>query len=132
MRHLTLLVAASAATLALAAPAQAQALSGEELRGQTVDITFADGTRNSVFFGSTGMATVSNNTGQSANANWFVQGDQLCMRAGSANECWNYSNRFAAGQAVRLTSTCDQNAVWTPRNVNAPRQMVAPQAGERG
>lgn len=132
MRHLTLLVAASAATLALAAPAHAQALSGEELRGQTVDITFADGARNSVFFGSTGMATVSNTTGQSATANWFVQGNELCLRAGAANECWNYSNRFAAGEAIELTSTCDQSAVWTPRGVNAPRQMVAPEAGERG
>lgn len=132
MRNLSLLVAASAATLALSAPAHAQALSGEELRGQMVDITFADGTRNSVFFGSTGMATVSNSTGQSANANWFVQGSQLCLRASAATECWNYANRFAAGQGVSLTSTCDQTAVWTPRNVNAPRQMVAPEAGERG
>ncbi|MEP2737283.1 MAG: hypothetical protein ABJP34_13410 [Erythrobacter sp.] len=132
MNRFVLLTGAAAMATAIAAPAHADNDAGEELRGQTVDIQFADGTRNSVFFGSTGVATISNSTGQSANANWFMQGNQICMRASSATECFNYSGRFAAGQSVAMTSSCNSRSTWTARNVNPPRQKVAPTMGERG
>ena len=126
---------ACAAAALISAPAAAQMMTGEELRGQTVVVDFADGTRNTVFFGSTGAATISNpTTGQTLNGNWYTQGSNLCLAAGGATECWAYTNRFAAGRAVTLASDCGQNAVWTARAVNAPRQEVAPaqQTGERG
>ncbi len=124
--------AATAAALAMGISAPAQAANGDELRGQTVDVRFADGTTNSVFFGSTGMARITNGAGQSANANWFVRGDQLCLRAGANTECWGYANTFAARAPVSMTSSCGAPSVWTPRNVNAPRQQAAPILGERG
>lgn len=132
MNRFVLLTGAAAMAAAIAAPAHADNHIGEELRGQTVDIQFADGTRNSVFFGSTGVATISNSTGQSANANWFVQGNQICMRASSATECWDTAGRFAAGQSVGMTSSCNAASTWTARGVNPPRQKVAPTLGERG
>lgn len=132
MNRFVMLTGAAALTAAVTAPAHADDHAGEELRGQTVDMVFADGTRNSVFFGSTGVATISNTTGQSANANWFMQGDQICLRAASATECWNYSGRFTAGQPVAMTSSCNAGSTWTARNVNPPRQRVAPMMGERG
>ncbi|RJY08289.1 hypothetical protein D6201_01980 [Aurantiacibacter aquimixticola] len=117
----------------MATPAVAQDMDadGDELRGQTVDVVFADGTRNSIFFGSTGVATISNTTGQTATANWFVRGDELCLQSSLATECYDYDNRFVAGRAYSLASDC-QTAVWTARAVNPPRQMVAPTTGERG
>ena len=132
MNRFVMLTAAATMATAIAAPAHADDHAGEELRGQTVDMVFADGTRNSVFFGSTGVATISNSTGQSANANWFMQGNKLCMRASSATECWNYSGRFSAGQAVRMTSSCNGTSTWTARGVNPAREVVAPIMGERG
>ena len=132
MNRFVLLTAAAAIGAATASPAMADNHIGEELRGQTVDMQFADGTRNSVFFGSTGVATISNATGQSANANWFTQGEQICLRSGAATECWNAPGRFAAGQTVSMTSSCNSASSWTARNVNPPRQKVAPNLGERG
>lgn len=124
--------AAAFAVSATAAPALADDHAGDELRGQTVDMIFADGTRNSVFFGATGVATIANATGQSAKANWFMQGDQICLRAAATTECWNYSGPFVAGQTVSMTSSCDTTSSWTARNVNPPRERVAPIMGERG
>jgi len=132
MNRFVMLAAGAALGATAATPAMADNHSGEELRGQTVDMIFADGTRNSVFFGSTGVATISNATGQSANANWFMQGNQICLRASSATECWNYSGRFAAGQSVSMKSSCNAASTWTARNVNPPRERVLPSMGERG
>lgn len=127
------LLATAVMGLGISAPAYANTHTvGEELRGQTVDIQFADGTRNSVFFGSTGVATISNQTGQSTNANWFAQGENICLRSGSTQECWSSANRFSAGQTVAMTSSCNSASTWTARSVNAPRQKVAPLIGERG
>lgn len=132
MNRFLMLAAVAAFGATAASPAMADDHIGEELRGQTVDMVFADGARNSVFFGSTGVATISNATGQSANANWFMQGNQICLRASSATECWNYSGRFAAGQSVSMMSSCNAASTWTARNVNPPRQRVLPSMGERG
>ena len=130
VKRLATIVAAGAAVFAV--PAAAQVWNGDELRGQTVDISFADGTRNSVFFGSTGMARIANSTGQTMDAAWFVQQGQLCLRTSAATECWATQNRFVAGRGVQLTSTCDKTSTWTARAVNPMREAVAPVTGERG
>jgi len=132
MNRLVNFAGAAALTLGVATPAFANDHNGDELRGQSVDILFADGTRNTVFFGSTGTATITNTTGQASRANWFVDGDKLCLSAGMAKECYNYTDKFVAGQTVSMTSNCNTGARWTARAVNAPRQEVAPELGERG
>ena len=132
MKFAKMIAGAFVLSAAMATPAMADDHSGEEIRGQTVDVTFADGSRNSIFFGSTGVATITNTAGQSARANWAVQGDRLCLRAGSATECFAYSAPFQAGRAMPMSSNCNTGSVWTARAVNPPRQEVAPVLGERG
>lgn len=132
MKRIALIAGAFALSAGFAAPAVADDHSGDEIRGQTVDVMFADGTRNSIFFGSTGVATITNPTGQSSRANWSVQGDQLCLRAGSATECFAYTAPFQAGRAMPMTSNCNPGSVWTARAVNPRRQEIAPVLGERG
>lgn len=131
-----LIALAAGATIAMmSASAAAQTMNGDEIRGQTVEVRFADGTQNNIFFGSTGAATITNpTTGQTLNGNWYTSGNDLCLAAGGATECWDYNARFAAGRTVTLASDCNQSAMWTARAVNAPRQEVAPvqERGERG
>lgn len=106
-------------------------MTGDELQGQTVDIVFADGTTNSIFFGSNGQALVSGPGGSTMNASWFVQQDELCLQASGSRECWGYSSEFAAGTPMSMSSSCDATSQWTARAVNAP--VAAPMMmGERG
>lgn len=132
MKKIAIFGGAALLSLGIATPAFAGDHSGNELRGQTVDIQFADGTRNAIFFGSTGTATIANATGQTATANWFVEGDKLCLSSGSATECFAYTAPFAARTPVSMTSDCNAGSLWTARAVNAPVQEVAPDLGERG
>ena len=132
MKKIAIYGGAALLSLGLATPAFADNHFGNELRGQTVDIQFADGTRNAVFFGSTGQATIANATGQTSTANWFVEGDKLCLSSGSATECYGYSAPFSARTPTTMTSDCNAGSVWTARAVNAPVQEVAPDLGERG
>ncbi len=132
MKKIALFGGAAMLSLGLATPAFADDHSGNELRGQTVDVQFADGSRNAIFFGSTGTATIANATGQTATANWFVEGDKLCLSSGSATECFAYTAPFSARTPVSMTSDCNAGSMWTARSVNAPVQEVAPDLGERG
>ena len=116
----------------IAAAASAQGLTGEELRGHTVDVVFADGSRNAVYFGSNGQATITAPTGERATGNWYVRNNQLCLGASGATECWGYANRFAAGQTINLTSTCDTASQWTARSVNPEQEVMPEMRGERG
>jgi hypothetical protein len=116
--------------------AQTGPLDGSELRGHTVDVVFADGTSNSVFFAPNGQAQI-NGAGANATGSWSVRGNQLCLQSGNMQECWNYSQRFVAGRPLSLASSCNETSRWTARSVNppppAPQQEVAPvQRGERG
>ena len=123
---------ATAVSVPAAAQSMSQPLTGEELRGQTVDVRFADGTTNAVMFGATGNAQIRNAAGDVANGTWAVRDNSLCLMVSGATECWAYNNRFAAGQSVQLASSCDATSVWTARAVNPPRQEVMPVTGERG
>ena len=101
----TAILGASAFT-AGAASAQTMA-PGAELRGQTVNIAYADGTTNSVMFGEDGTARIRANDGATANARWFVQGSEICLQASTDRECWPYARQFAANETLTLRSDCD-------------------------
>lgn len=135
MRSLIVVMGLLGASASLSAPAAAQAnLSGDELRGHTVDVLFADGTRNAVFFGGNGQATIASPSGLRSNGTWSATGGKICLNASGASECWDYVRPFTAGQAVTLNSSCNETSQWTARSVNAPVQQVAPAItrGERG
>jgi hypothetical protein len=134
--------AIAAAALVSATGAHAQMQSGAELIGQTVDIVFADGTRNSIIFGSGGQARINGTNGASTAATWAVNGADLCLMASGQQECFAYTNRFVAGQAMSMASSCGAASQWMARSVNAPPAPPPPppppapepeiMAGERG
>ena len=111
--------------------AQSEMMTGDELQGQTVDVVFADGTTNSIFFGSNGQALVSGPDGNTMNASWFVQDEGLCLQASGSRECWAYASEFVAGQPMTMSSSCDASSQWTARAVNAPANAPM-MMGERG
>lgn len=137
MIRATLTFCGAAAALAMApsaASAQSMMQTGDELRGQTVDVAFADGTRNSVYFGPNGTARITTPDGYAVNGTWAVRNNQLCLMAGGEDECWTYDRRFAANTPMTMSSTCNETSRWTARAVN-PMQMPAPVVspqGERG
>ncbi|WP_379547427.1 hypothetical protein ACFCW2_00765 [Qipengyuania sp. DSG2-2] len=104
---------------------------GEELYGQTVQVRSADGTVNTIRFMSDGNAVISGPNVSPVNAKWGVSGNQLCLQAGGASECWNYSQRFQANRPVSLASSCNTTAQWTALGV-APTQVAEPVLRERG
>ena len=103
-----------------ASAASAQTQSGAELIGHTVDVAYADGTRNSVYFGPNGQARINGTNGATAAASWYTEGSSLCLQTAAAKECWGYGSRFAAGNAVSMSSSCNGVSQWTARSVNAP------------
>ena len=123
------IITAAAMAAAFSFSGAAHAAMGDELQGHTVDVVFADGTQNSIYFGSNGQALVSGPQGSTMTANWYVQDDQLCLQSGGTQECWGYAAPFAAGQTMTLESGCDATSQWTARSVNAPAPMMT---GERG
>lgn len=125
------LITTLAAPLLAISPAQAQDQTGQELIGRTVDVQFANGARNIVAFGSGGQARITAADGTLSNANWFVRGNQLCMQMGAMGECWGYNQRFEAGRALTMSSTCNETSQWIARSVN-PAPVVAPPAAEQG
>lgn len=120
-------------SIALAAtPSLALAASGDELVGNTVDVRFSDGTINTVTFDQGGRATL-NGDGRTEYASWLVSGDQLCLQTTASRECWAYTQRFAAGVPMTMSSSCNETSEWTARAVNAI-EAPAPvsRMGERG
>lgn len=129
----TLLIAAAVALGAAGATsAAAQSMPmGEELYGQTVQVRSADGTLNTIRFGADGNAVISGPNISPVDAKWGVSGNQLCLQASGASECWNYAQRFQANRTVSLSSSCNTTAQWTALGV-APTQAVQPVLRERG
>ena len=149
------LFAAGACALGIAfssAAAAQTAPMGAEIYGQTVQVRFADGTTNNVMFMQNDTATIRSMDGMSMPATWAVRGGDLCLMAGGAEECWDYNNRFVAGQAMPMMSSCGAASQWTALGVNniappppppvrtqpapapapAPMPAPAPRVGERG
>ena len=123
------IITAAAIAAAMSFSGAASAATGDELQGHTVDVVFADGTSNSIYFGSNGQALVSGPQGATMTANWYVQNDQLCLQSGGTQECWGYSQPFQTGMTRTLESGCDASSQWTARSVNSPAPMMT---GERG
>ena len=103
---------------------------GAELRGATAQVQFADGAVNTVNFHPDGTATIVGRSGQSVNANWFVQGQQLCLQTATGRECWPYNMAFQTGQSMTLTSDCGSTSRWTAMSTQQP--PVQTRSGERG
>lgn len=121
------------ASLLAANPAYAQTQNGQELIGNSVDVQFADGVRNIVAFGPSGQARITSADGTLSNASWFVRDNQLCLQTGSVSECWGYSQRFVAGRAFIMASSCNMTSQWTARAVNPLPAPVRPaEPSERG
>ena len=126
---------ATAGFAATGAAAQMSPMMGEELYNQTVQVRFANGTTNTVTFQPNGALTIRAPGVNPVTGTWRVQGDQLCMYARGATECWGYTQRFAANRPVNLVSSCDSQAQWLATSVSPiPQRQVQPveRAGERG
>ncbi len=128
----TIIAAAFAGALFVTAltPQAAYAQTGDEIRGQSVRVDFADGTSNTVNFGADGTARILAADGTAVDGNWFVQGQQICLQTAAARECWPYTAAFQAGVPVQLTSDCASTSTWTALSTNMP--MPPAGTGERG
>jgi outer membrane protein assembly factor BamB len=130
------LVAAVAASVPFFAPTAAFAQSmapGAELFGQQVRVAAANGDVNTLSFQPDGTVYISSTNGQSAQGNWSVQNNNMCITMGTARECWQYRGPFRAQQALSMVSDCGATTQWTALGVNQPpQQPVQRRAGERG
>ena len=122
---------AGALFLTALAPQAANAQTGDELRGQSVRVEFANGTVNTVNFGADGSAQILAADGTPVSGNWFVQGQQICLQTAAGRECWPYTGPFQAGVPVQMTSDCASTSSWTALST-APLPPPPVGAGERG
>lgn len=128
-------VAAAAASIGFFAPSAASAQSmmpGAELYGQQVQVTAANGDVNTLSFQQDGTVYISSTNGQSAQGNWSIVNNNMCITAGGARECWAYRAPFQAQRAMQMISDCGATTSWTAMGVNQPQQPVQRRAGERG
>ena len=130
--HVAALVGGAMAGSVLFAPAaSAQTMPmGEELRGATMQVQFADGVVNTVTFNPDGTASIQGPS-QSVAGRWWVENQRLCLESSGARECWPYNAAFRNGQTVTLTSDCASTSQWTALSTaQPPVQQRRP--GERG
>lgn len=121
---------ASLAALVLPAAAMAQVwVPGSEITGQSVQVQ-TNGVTNTLYFDPGGNLRIASPNGNIVNGSWAVNGNQLCLNAGAAAECFPYAQAFRASQPVSLTSSCNAMSVWTANAVNPPPQVE--NMGERG
>lgn len=128
-------LAAAAAAIPFLAPSAASAQSmqpGAELHGQQVQVAAANGDVNTLSFQPDGTVYISSTNGQSAQGNWSIVNNNMCITAGGARECWAYRAPFQAQQAMQMVSDCGATTSWTAMGVNQPQQPVQRRAGERG
>lgn len=114
----------------LATGASAQWVPGSEIAGQTVQVE-TNGIVNNITFNPGGSAQIATPEGTIVPASWTASNGQLCLRTGTAQECFPYARAFEAGQPVLTTSSCGANSRWLANSVNRfpPQQR---RAGERG
>jgi hypothetical protein len=133
MRRIIVAVAAVATPFLAPAVASAQSMQpGAELNGQQVQVAAANGDVNTLSFQPDGTVYISSTNGQSAQGNWSVVNNNMCITAGGARECWQYRAPFRAQQAMQMVSDCGATTSWTAMGVNQPQQPVQRRAGERG
>jgi hypothetical protein len=133
MRKILTPAAGAAAAFFMLSPATAAAQQlppGAELHGQQVQVLAANGETNTLTFQPDGSLYISSTNGQSAQGNWSVQGNQMCVSVGAARECFPYRAAFRAQQPVSMVSDCGASSQWTALGVNEP--PVQRRAGERG
>jgi len=123
------MIAGLGAAALLASGASAQWVPGSEIAGQTVQVE-SNGVVNNITFEPGGTARITTPNGNVVPASWTANTGQLCLTAGSAQECFPYSQPFQAGQTVNATSSCGATSRWLANSTNQP---AAPQnRGERG
>ena len=125
------LFAGIAGAALLASGASAQWVPGSEIAGQTVQVE-TNGVVNNVTFQPDGTASIATPSGNVVPANWTASAGQLCLRTGSAQECFPYQQAFQAGQPVTTTSSCGATSRWLANATNQPAAPQQRQAGERG
>lgn len=101
---------------------------GSEIAGHAVQVE-TNGVMNTVYFEPGGTARIQTPGGEAIPANWSVSGNQLCLSASGAQECWAYNQPFMAGQQVTLTSNCGASR-WLPLSTAQPPTQAP--LGERG
>ncbi|GAA4042813.1 hypothetical protein GCM10022281_25000 [Sphingomonas rosea] len=124
------IVAGLAAVSMIAGSAAAQWVPGSEIAGQTLQVE-TNGVVNNITFQPGGSATITTPSGNAIPASWTATGGQLCLRTGTASECFPYQQAFQAGQSVTATSSCGATSRWLASAVNQ-QQPPARAAGERG
>jgi hypothetical protein len=125
------LVAGIAGAALFASGAAAQYVPASEIVGQTVQVE-TNGVVNNVTFEPGGTARIATPSGNIVPASWTANAGQLCLRTGTASECFPYSQPFQAGQPVTATSSCGATSRWLANAVNQPAAPQQRQAGERG
>ena len=101
---------------------------GSEIAGHAVQVE-SNGVMNTVYFEPGGVARIQTPGGNVVPATWSVGGNQLCLNAAGAQECWAYNQPFQAGQQAMMTSTCGASR-WLPLSTAQPPTQVP--MGERG
>ena len=122
LRHLI-----AAASLAGASPAVAQQQPMAELFGQPVTVT-TNRITNTLYFEADGRLRILTPNATLVPANWFMQGQNLCISTGAASECWPYQP-FEVRQPRTMESSCHSISTWTAQNINGGRGRGG---GERG
>jgi hypothetical protein len=115
----------------LAGAASAQYVPGSEIVGQTVQVE-TNGVVNNVTFEPGGAARITTPAGNVVPASWTANAGQLCLRTGTAQECFPYNQPFQAGQPMSVTSSCGATSRWLANAVNAAPPPAAQSLGERG
>ena len=136
MRKILLTLAVGGAAILAVAPASASAQTwqpGAELWGQGVQVTWANGVTNTLWFDQNGTVRIAGPDGvQVTQGTWTASGQQICVSlANGASECWPYRMAFVAQQPVTLTSSCGSTSQWTALSTNQPPPTER-RAGERG
>ncbi|GAA4007224.1 hypothetical protein [Sphingomonas humi] len=125
------LIAGIAGAALFATGAAAQYVPGSEIVGQTVQVE-TNGVVNNVTFQPGGAASITTPSGNVVPASWTASAGQLCLRTGTASECFPYNQPFQAGQPVTATSSCGATSRWLANATNQPAAPQQRQAGERG
>ncbi len=127
---------AGAAMLIAPAAAFAQWVPGQEIVGQSINVTAA-GVLNPVHFDAGGQARIITPKGNVVPATWTAANQSLCLALPAAQECWPYLQPFQTGVAVNLTSDAQVPSTWVPNGTNPvstmpPPPPAPPSPGERG
>ena len=105
---------------------------GSEITGHSVQAE-TNGVMNTIYFDPGGVARIQSPGGDIVPGTWSVSGNNLCLTAGGAQECWSYSQPFQSGTPVMMTSSCGTSR-WTALSTAMPSMPPPPPqgSGERG